>query len=767
MRLIRMLVGLAVGTVAIAQTTPTSLLVTTISGVTSSWAGECAAGIVDNRSQYTRLNVYHAVAAQGSGSWTVTLQYSNTSCSGPWSSYGSTATINQSSNPAIAYAIDPPFTPAQFIKIAITGSATATYTAQKGLYLSTALGSLSFPLTVGQGGTNATTSAGALASLLSGNAQGTSTNKVQMAGTNSGVSGALLCNDASGNATTTGCPLSQVFDIRKYGAVCDGTTNDSPAIQAAITAAVNNGGGVVQGVNTGANCALNSTLLMGPAAHDVIFDGGGTTLYPNSSTIPAMTLNGCTRCSVRNTIFDRPLGFMASATNVATSIVVTYAWTLPTPPFGIWVISGNGGEAMTVTSVVGSSSPYILNVTRNSTPENGASLGGATSFPSGGGPYSVVIAASGAYGMRFASSQSSYFYGQNVTFMHNYDGLHTDVYPGESRWVSTVAISQYFNGIDLPANNDERFEDLALIANGNDGIRIGGIPANMSYGGVTVNGASIYSNHGVNVHVAGTAADTSTQVSNVVLANIESDSAFVDGFNLDYVGNVILSNCNSTFSSYGYNFKLGPYADNVTMSNLFSYVSPYSGLFINGSTHVVGNNIAIYGSGIAGGNCNYGSCYGVDISNGASNISLTSVVSGNIATGPYDTVQTGGVMVDSTSSAPTNVYVQLTGAPITNSVGTVDTNGTAVTWDSGDSAKFAHVAAGHQIIIGSTRYTVQSVGASPYTSLTLVSTAGIQSGAAYTVHFDALFLGSTASTVAVDAFTNGQFNHYPGVTWVY
>src|SRR5581483_5035443 len=134
MRTLKFISGILLASSAMAQTTPQSLLITVIPGINSAWAGECAAGVIDNRSQFTRQNTYHAIAAQGTGNWSVTLQFSNTSCAGPWSSYTGAATINQASNPAIAYAVDPPFGPAAYINVVITGNAVATYTAEKNLW---------------------------------------------------------------------------------------------------------------------------------------------------------------------------------------------------------------------------------------------------------------------------------------------------------------------------------------------------------------------------------------------------------------------------------------------------------------------------------------------------------------------------------------------------------------------------------------------------------------------------------------------------------
>lgn len=84
------------------------------------------------------------------------------------------------------------------------------------------------PTPINKGGTGAATSAGALANLLSGNAQGTATNKVQMAGVNSGTAGVPLCNDSGGNVTTSGCnPLLPIGSQTQYLQISPNSGNES------------------------------------------------------------------------------------------------------------------------------------------------------------------------------------------------------------------------------------------------------------------------------------------------------------------------------------------------------------------------------------------------------------------------------------------------------------------------------------------------------------------------------------------------------------
>ena len=194
----------------LAQSVQQAVVETVIPGIGSSWHGECAAGVVNNSSPFSRNNFYHSFGVTSSlGTWSVALNYSDVSCTaGPWTSFGTGSSINQTSSPAIAFG----YGNHKYTQIVITGNAIGTYTAIQTPYIASggSGGSVTFPITIAQGGTNSGTSAGALANLLSGNVQGTYTNKVQMAGTNSGIAGTVLCDDASGNATTSGCASSSM-----------------------------------------------------------------------------------------------------------------------------------------------------------------------------------------------------------------------------------------------------------------------------------------------------------------------------------------------------------------------------------------------------------------------------------------------------------------------------------------------------------------------------------------------------------------------------
>src|SRR6266705_1379609 len=81
------------------QTTQQPALFTRIAGIQSSWAGECSAGVVDNTSALSRKNVAHLVTASGTGTWSVAITFSNSTCTGSYSAYLSTATITQARHP--------------------------------------------------------------------------------------------------------------------------------------------------------------------------------------------------------------------------------------------------------------------------------------------------------------------------------------------------------------------------------------------------------------------------------------------------------------------------------------------------------------------------------------------------------------------------------------------------------------------------------------------------------------------------------------------
>jgi hypothetical protein len=89
--------------------------------------------VVDNRSTYSRSNNFHTLYATGSGTWAVSMSYSDTACTGPWTPFGSPTQITQASAVAVIAGIG--YHP--FIQIAVSGSASVTYAAAKDFFPAT------------------------------------------------------------------------------------------------------------------------------------------------------------------------------------------------------------------------------------------------------------------------------------------------------------------------------------------------------------------------------------------------------------------------------------------------------------------------------------------------------------------------------------------------------------------------------------------------------------------------------------------------------
>jgi hypothetical protein len=89
------------------------------------------------------------------------------------------------------------------------------------------------------------------------------------------LAGAAACS-AAGAATTHPKGHDPAYGINvtssPYDAACDGSTDDTTAIQSALTAAGNAGGGIVQIPATGHNCKITSTLTV---PTNVILEGPG------------------------------------------------------------------------------------------------------------------------------------------------------------------------------------------------------------------------------------------------------------------------------------------------------------------------------------------------------------------------------------------------------------------------------------------------------------------------------------------------------------
>lgn len=143
-----------------AQSPPVPMQATVYANITStSRLDGCYSGYpcIDNRSQSTRRNSYHAFRVFGSGTWSVTMKWADTTPTG-FVSYGSTAVVtNASPSSAIGYGLDPASITKgyhDYIIFEITGSATIeNYFGTKSAWWSPSVAGISYPLTYNQGGT--------------------------------------------------------------------------------------------------------------------------------------------------------------------------------------------------------------------------------------------------------------------------------------------------------------------------------------------------------------------------------------------------------------------------------------------------------------------------------------------------------------------------------------------------------------------------------------------------------------------------------------
>ena len=267
------------------QTPPQSLTTVVYSNITSSSTLDgCVANYpcIDNRSQFSRQSSTSSYRAFGTGTWSVDMQWADVTPT-VWTSFGSTAQVNQSSpSSGIGYGIGPasiqkPYH--DYIRFVITGSATImNYTGTRQFWWLPSVASIAFPLTAAQGGTYGVVYVDQLASPLSAICTNASaagltilvtvnqivssnlTCSVPMAFTSSGiikpasgvnviVSGKNLCGamqecydlSASGSSGITFSSPPAVNTPQNYGAKEDGSTDDTVAFQTCINVSVNTG----------------------------------------------------------------------------------------------------------------------------------------------------------------------------------------------------------------------------------------------------------------------------------------------------------------------------------------------------------------------------------------------------------------------------------------------------------------------------------------------------------------------------------------------
>lgn len=113
--------------VAFGQPEPVPLRVTRILGISTTT-------VVDNRNAVTRQNDMHTFCATGSGTWSVKIQYSNTSSSGPWTDFPNTfSTVSDASSACTGLA----YGNYSWLRFLVTGTASAVYAGVKQFYIPT------------------------------------------------------------------------------------------------------------------------------------------------------------------------------------------------------------------------------------------------------------------------------------------------------------------------------------------------------------------------------------------------------------------------------------------------------------------------------------------------------------------------------------------------------------------------------------------------------------------------------------------------------
>lgn len=110
-----------------------------------------------------------------------------------------------------------------------------------------------------------------------------------------------------------------VYDVRAFGAVGDGTTNDTTARDAAVAACIGGGGGMVYyGPGT---YSVDNHTVSNAAGVRIVGAGSGKTIIKARQTGQIVTFSGCTECSIEDIAIERRDSLFQTAGGYALAFV--------------------------------------------------------------------------------------------------------------------------------------------------------------------------------------------------------------------------------------------------------------------------------------------------------------------------------------------------------------------------------------------------------------------------------------------------------------